>query len=47
MRGKSEVVEDLLTAEEVIIHPFIIGEIACGNFANRGEVLLMDCPLIP
>jgi len=35
------VVEDLLTTEEVIMHPFIIGEIACGNFANRGEVLSM------
>lgn len=41
LRGKTEVVEDLLTANEVIIHPFIIGEIACGNFTNRGEVLSM------
>ena len=41
LRGKTEVVEDLLTADEVLIHPFIIGEIACGNFTNRGKVLSM------
>lgn len=41
LRGKIDTVEDLLTADEVIIHPFVIGEIACGNFTNRGEVLSM------
>lgn len=41
LRGKIDAVEDLLTDNEVIIHPFIIGEIACGNFTNRGEVLSM------
>ena len=41
LRGETEVAEDLLTAGEVVIHPFIIGEIACGNFTNRGEVLSM------
>lgn len=34
-------VEGLLTADEVVIHPFIIGEIACGNLTNRGEILSM------
>lgn len=24
---------------EVLMHPFIIGELACGNFANRAEAL--------
>ena len=24
---------------EVLMHPFIIGELACGNFAKRGETL--------
>ena len=41
LKGKTEVVEYLLTANEVLIHPFVIGEIACGNFTNRGEVLSM------
>ena len=39
LRGKTDVVEELLTADEVLIHPFVIGEIACGNLTNRGEVL--------
>ncbi|MFO7534270.1 MAG: type II toxin-antitoxin system VapC family toxin [Kiritimatiellia bacterium] len=30
---------DLLNAEEVATHPFVIGELACGNPANRAEIL--------
>ena len=41
LKGKTEVVEYLLGGNEVLIHPFVIGEIACGNFTNRGEVLSM------
>ncbi len=41
LRGKAKVVEDLLTAKEVVIHPFVIGEIACGSVANRREILSM------
>ena len=29
----------LLDNGEVVIHPFVIGELACGNLANRKEVL--------
>jgi hypothetical protein len=29
----------LLLAEEVVCHPFVIGELACGNLANREEIL--------
>lgn len=29
----------LLEAEEVCVHPFIIGEIACGNLKNRKEII--------
>ena len=49
LRGRTEAVEELLTANEVLIHPFVIGEIACGNFANRGEVLSMlhGLPALP
>ena len=28
-----------LEAGEVRIHPFVVGELACGNLAKRGEVL--------
>jgi len=31
--------EELLDEGQVICHPFIIGELACGNLKNRGEVL--------
>lgn len=28
-----------LEAEQVLVHPFVIGELACGNLENRREVL--------
>jgi predicted nucleic acid-binding protein len=31
--------KDLLTNNEVMIHPFIIGELACGSIRNRREIL--------
>ena len=30
---------DLLTDGEVACHPFIVGELACGNLKNRTEIL--------
>lgn len=32
---------DLLNDGEVACHPFIIGELACGNLKNRTEILLL------
>jgi len=29
----------LLNNSQVLIHPFIIGELACGNLKNRAEIL--------
>lgn len=29
----------LLGAAQVLCHPFIVGEIACGHLRNRGEIL--------
>ncbi len=39
----------LLNDAQVITHPFVIGELACGNLNNRTEVLsrLKDLPVIP
>jgi predicted nucleic acid-binding protein len=31
--------EELLEAGDVVCHPFIAGELACGNLKNRSEVL--------
>jgi predicted nucleic acid-binding protein len=36
--GNSEL-EELLINNEVMIHPFIIGELACGSIKNRNEIL--------
>ena len=37
---------DLLNRSQVVIHPFVIGELACGNLRQRDEVLrlLNDLP---
>ena len=32
---------DLLSAGEVTTHPFVIGELACGNLKNRAEILTL------
>ncbi|NKB76680.1 MAG: PIN domain-containing protein [Gammaproteobacteria bacterium] len=31
----------LLQGRQVLVHPFIIGELACGNLTNRVEILSM------
>jgi predicted nucleic acid-binding protein len=30
---------DLLDEGSVLVHPFVIGELACGNLKNRAEIL--------
>jgi predicted nucleic acid-binding protein len=39
--------EALLNDGQVVCHPFIIGELACGNLKNRSEILslLQDLPM--
>jgi predicted nucleic acid-binding protein len=39
--------EALLNDGHVVCHPFIIGELACGNLKNRAEILslLQDLPM--
>jgi len=41
--------EKLLMDAEVICHPFIIGELACGRLKNRNEIisLLQSLPIAP
>jgi predicted nucleic acid-binding protein len=37
----------LLEMDEVTMHPFIIGELACGNLANRKEIIALLHTLPP
>ncbi len=38
-----------LDGEQVLMHPFVLGELACGNLENRDEMLrlLGDLPVAP
>ncbi len=46
--GDPELVH-VLDSDQALVHPFVIGELACGNLARRQEVLAMlrDLPHIP
>jgi predicted nucleic acid-binding protein len=46
LRATDTELVSLLAAEKVACHPFVIGELACGNLANRQEILalLQDLP---
>ncbi|MCY4611843.1 MAG: VapC toxin family PIN domain ribonuclease [Gammaproteobacteria bacterium] len=48
-RVGNETLSRLLDAHQVWIHPFVIGEIACGNLEDRKEILsgLQQLPSIP
>jgi len=39
LRDGTTGLETLLNEGQVICHPFIIGELACGNLRNRSEIL--------
>ena len=39
LRQGSRQLEKLLMDAEVMCHPFIIGELACGNLNNRNEII--------
>ena len=45
----SRQLKKLLMDAEVMCHPFIIGELACGNLKNRNEIisLLQSLPMAP
>ncbi len=46
LRSGDERLADRLNRSQVVIHPFVIGELACGNLRQRDEVLrlLNDLP---
>ena len=39
-RGDTELI-NLLNDNRVLMHPFILGELACGNLSQRSEVLAL------
>jgi predicted nucleic acid-binding protein len=39
LRGDSAHLRKLLNDGEVLCHPFVVGELACGNIKNRSEIL--------
>jgi predicted nucleic acid-binding protein len=49
LRKKNAPFVGLLEAEQVSTHPFVIGELACGNLARRFEIIemLSDLPMLP
>ena len=49
LRQGDRQLEKLLMDAEVMCHPFILGELACGNLKNRSEIisLLQALPMTP
>lgn len=39
IRSENETFESLLDSKEILIHPMVIGELACGNLPNRSALL--------
>ncbi|MFZ2630651.1 MAG: PIN domain-containing protein [Desulfosalsimonadaceae bacterium] len=39
LRKGNQRLEKLLMDAQVVCHPFVIGELACGNIKNRSEIL--------
>jgi len=48
-RKASPMLRDMLDKERVVIHPYVIGELACGNLNRRKEILalLHALPFVP
>ncbi len=40
-RKSSSRLADLLNEEKVLVHPLVIGELACGNLKNRTEIIAL------
>ena len=46
-RKKSASLASLLEMDEVAMHPFVLGELACGNLRNRKELIALLHALPP
>ena len=49
LRAGEPKLAELLNTGRVLVHPFVIGELACGNLKNREAILslLQDLPAVP
>ncbi len=49
LRSGETLLADILESMEVIMHPYVLGELACGNLQNRRETLrlLGNLPMAP
>ncbi len=49
LRSGEPALATALEGGRVLMHPFVLGELACGNLKNRSEVLrlLRDLPMAP
>ena len=41
LRQGNEQLNSLLSEGAVVCHPFVVGELACGNLSNRDEILTL------
>ena len=41
LRAGDAVLATMLNSSQVLMHPFVLGELACGNLRNRTEVLAL------
>lgn len=48
LRRGDPVLMSLLNSNQVLMHPFVLGELACGSLVNRAEVLALlgDLPRV-
>ena len=48
LRAENAGLAELLDSNEILMHPMVIGELACGNLANRRAILetLIELPAI-
>lgn len=49
LRSEEPLLAELLESLEVVMHPYVLGELACGNLQNRSETLrlLGNLPMAP
>ena len=45
LRSHEAELDELLDGGLVVMHPFVVGEIACGNMADRASILELLCAL--
>ncbi|MDZ4860583.1 MAG: type II toxin-antitoxin system VapC family toxin [Candidatus Hydrogenedentes bacterium] len=39
LRHGDKAIQEVLNADRAVMHPFVLGELACGNLKNRRELL--------